>query len=356
MTNLKTKKYTVLSGAMMTALSSYYASAQVAGPYGPTPFSNTSGGGYTGSTSNILTGGPNSVSTGGIEVGTTNYYTGATTPSTLAANRYSTGYILTSAGTVNLAPAPGASTAAGGSGPNSARSINTTGNLIAGLSNSYTYVNATNTTVTGSSVTGVWTSGNTYVPLPVAKTDASATARITVPRLSTMAGPSSEAAPSTTATTLEPRSGRALLCGTNSGTATAPIYASYSELLAPQNSTGSIASGSRSENAFGISDKGLAVGSGLAVQRLHFRGHGRSHLGYDQHADDDGRRDPDDDRRRDTEQSCAAGQQYDVRPGHLHLQQCLGLWNGNRRRYYNQQRGHICQRIECDRRLGECLQ
>ncbi len=49
---------------------------------------------------------------------------------------------------------------------------------------------------------------------------------------------------------------------TNSGTVSSPIYTSYSELLAPNNSTGVVATGTRSESVFGISDRGLAVGSG----------------------------------------------------------------------------------------------
>jgi hypothetical protein len=260
------KKLSLLCAAVPLA---YYANAASAGVniYGTTAFQNGTAGGYTASTgTGPSAGGPNSVSAGGYEVGNANYYLSAPAGAG-GGNRYSTGYILTSPGTTtNLgvpsgAPAP----TAGGASPDTASSINTSGTLIAGYADSYTYTNASGVS-TLSNVETVWTNSGAPIALPVAVTDTPGTGPADTTGLINNSGTVVGFGTIYNAndTTANPRIslGTGSFVWTNSGTVASPSYTSYAELVSPSNSTGSLATGSRTENVFGISDTGLAVGAG----------------------------------------------------------------------------------------------
>ena len=252
-----------LAVAVAAAFGAQHASAQI---YGTTPFTNSGTGGFTSSTStsNVPSGGPNSVGSGGYEIGNENFY--FQTGTVASSDRYSVGYILSPAGTATLALQGGAPTSAG-STPTQAKSINTNGRLIVGLTDSYVYENAAGTGTILGNIESVYTTSGTAIPLPVAATDNPAgfpadgpnntsgliNNRGTVVGSGTVYNPNNSSAALTTS---------GAFVWTNSGTAASPVYNSYAELLAPGTSTGTITTGTRSESAFGISDSGLAVGSG----------------------------------------------------------------------------------------------
>jgi hypothetical protein len=228
--------------------------------YGTTPLENNTVGGYTGSASSVAAGGPNSVGAGGIEIGNANYYSIAPTSTSVSGDRYSTGYILTPSGTVNLGTFSGATATAGGAAPDTATSINTNGTLIAGYSDSYHYTNGSNQAVVGN-VEAVWNSSGGTISLPVAVTDNYGDGPNNTSGLinnhGTVVG-NGTVYNTTAGTSL----GSGAFVWTNSGTVASPSYTSYAELLSPSNSTGSISTGSRTANVIGISDSGLAVGAG----------------------------------------------------------------------------------------------
>jgi hypothetical protein len=113
------KKWAVLSGAALAALSISHASAAVT-IIGTTPYSNSTGG-YTGNSFSVASGGPNAGGTGGVAVGNGRYWY---TPST----NITTGWVFSPSGTTPLVLPP--------ANPGTAsvvKSINTNGTLIAGL-------------------------------------------------------------------------------------------------------------------------------------------------------------------------------------------------------------------------------
>ena len=246
---LVSKKWTVLSGAALSALSVSYASALSI--YGTTPYSNSVPG-YTGNTATVASGGPIAVGTGGVAVGNGRYW--FSPPST----NYTTGWILTSSGTITLGLPAGQPAGASGGTPTVVKSIDTNGTLITGLSQSYEAPG-------GSSYTNnetVWNTAGVAISLPAPVTNSLGTAPNVgsglINNLGTVVGSGTVYNPSTTSALAT----SGAFVWTNSGTVGSPSYTSYSELLAPNNSTGVVATGLRSESVSGISDSGLAVGTG----------------------------------------------------------------------------------------------